>query len=124
NGCALTAADADKDSTVDTVDAIAIQRFFLGSNSGTAHVGEWQFNPANRPYSNLTTSQSSQNYDALVFGDITGDLTPSLANPDSGNSAAARPVTPSSVTTVSLPIGNIGTNVTDFTLAVTTSNIN
>ncbi|HMG74860.1 MAG TPA: LamG-like jellyroll fold domain-containing protein [Pyrinomonadaceae bacterium] len=124
NGCALTAADADGDSTVDTVDPLAIQRFFLGHNSGTGHVGEWRFNPANRPYSNLTTSQSSQNYDALVIGDITGDLTPSLANPESGTSAAALSITPSSVAIVSLPVGNIGTNVTDFTLPVTTSNIN
>jgi CSLREA domain-containing protein len=123
SGCALTAADADKDSAVDTVDVIAIQRFFLGSNTGTAHVGEWQFNPANRPYANLATSQSSQNYDALVVGDLTGDVTPAIANPDGGNSAAPDRIAPSAVATVSLPIDSIGTNVTNFTLAVTTSNI-
>jgi hypothetical protein len=123
NGCALTAADADKDSTVDTVDAIAIQRFFIGANGGTGHVGEWQFSPARRPYSNLATSQSAQGYESLVIGDITGDVTPSLANPEARNSAAPR-ITPSSVATVSLPVGNVGTSVTVFTLPVTTSNIN
>jgi len=122
NGCALTAADANEDSTIDTVDAIAIQHFFLGSGS-TGHVGEWQFNPANRPYSNLATSQSAQDYDALVVGDITGDVTPSIANREGRNSTAAHPLIPSAVTTVSLPIGNISTNVSNFTLAVTTSNI-
>jgi CSLREA domain-containing protein len=121
--CALTAADADKDSAVDTVDVIAIQRFFLGSNTGTAHVGEWQFKPASLSYSNLATSQTGQNYDALVVGDLTGDVTPTIANPDGGNSTAPDRVAPSTVATVSLPIDSIGTNVTNFTLAVTTSNI-
>jgi len=122
NGCALTAADATEDSTIDTVDAIAIQHFFLGSGS-TGHVGEWQFNPANRPYSNLATNQPTQDYAALVIGDVTGDVTPTIANREGRNSTAAHPLIPSAVTTVSLPIGNVSTNVTNFTLAVTTSNI-
>jgi len=123
NECALTAADANEDAAVDTVDAIAIQRFFLGSNTGTAHVGEWQFKPASQAYSNLATSKTGQNYDAQVVGDLTGDVTPTIANPDGGNSAAPDRVAPSTVATVSLPIDSIGTNVTNFTLAVTTSNI-
>ena len=132
NGCALTAADADGNSTVDTSDVIAIQRFFLGLNSGTGNVGQWRFSPGSRSYPNLSANQPSQNYDALMIGDINGDLTPTRANPDPGNSTAsvsrvsssARLVTPSVVATVSLPIANIGTNVTNFTLPVTTSNIN
>jgi CSLREA domain-containing protein len=124
-GCEFTAADATEDPTptVDTADVIAIQRFFLGANSGTGHVGEWQFNPANQPYSNLATSQTGQDYAALVVGDVTGDVTPSIANREGRNSTAAHPPIPSAVATVSLPIGNVSTNVTNFTLAVTTSNI-
>ena len=69
-GCRLTAADVNGDSTITTVDVIAIQRFFLGLSTGIANVGKYQFNPANRSYSLLTSDQSNQNYDSLVFGDV------------------------------------------------------
>jgi hypothetical protein len=69
-GCRLTAADVNGDGNVTTVDVIAIQRFFLGLNTGIANVGTFRFNPANRVYSGITTNQSDQNYDALVFGDV------------------------------------------------------
>jgi CSLREA domain-containing protein len=123
SGCPLTAANANptQDATVDTVDVIAIQQFFLGASSGTADVGKWQFNPASKDYPNLTTSQTSQDYSALVIGDITGDVTPTIANRD--RDSAAPPLTPSAVTTVSLPVATVSTNVTNFTQPVTTTNI-
>jgi len=55
---------------IDTVDVIAVQRFFLGFSTGVANVGRYQFNPANRSYSALVTNQTGQNYDALIFGDV------------------------------------------------------
>lgn len=69
-GCALTAADVNGDSSVNTVDTIAIQRFFLGFTAGIGNVGKFQFSPANRSYQNITSNQSGQNFDALVFGDV------------------------------------------------------
>jgi len=69
-GCRLTAADVNSDSNVNTIDVIAIQRFFLGLASGIANVGKYQFNPLNRSYSGLISDQPAQNYDALVFGDV------------------------------------------------------
>jgi hypothetical protein len=69
-GCRLAAADVTGDSNVTTVDVLAIQRFFLGSSTGTANVGNYHFNPANRTYSTIITNQTNQNYDALVFGDV------------------------------------------------------
>jgi hypothetical protein len=69
-GCNLTAADANGDSVVSTVDVIAIQRFFLGVASGTANVGKYQFNPANRSYPGLFSNQVNQNYNTLIFGDV------------------------------------------------------
>jgi CSLREA domain-containing protein len=123
SNCPLTAANANpaQDSLVDTVDAIAIQQFFLGAGSGTADVGKWRFNPGSQSYPNLSTSQS-QDYSALVIGDITGDVTPTIANRDSAK-AVANPVTPSTVAMVSLPVANVSTNVTSFTQPVTTTNI-
>ena len=35
-GCALTAADVNEDSQVNTVDVVSIQRFFIGRTFGTA----------------------------------------------------------------------------------------
>jgi hypothetical protein len=54
---------------VDTVDVIAIQRFFLGLSTGIANTGKYQFTPANRSYVGLLANQTGQNYDTLVFGD-------------------------------------------------------
>ena len=55
---------------INTVDVIAIQRFFLVLSTGIANVGKYQFNPANRTYSPLTTNQTGQDYDGIVFGDV------------------------------------------------------
>ncbi len=70
SGCRLTAADVNSSSGIDTVDVIATQRFFLGLSTGIANAGKYQFNPVNRSYPGIVTSQSGQNYDALIFGDV------------------------------------------------------
>jgi hypothetical protein len=70
SGCALTAADVNGDTAVNTVDVIAIQRFFLGQLTGIANVGKYQFSPANRSYPGIGSDQTGQNYDTLIFGDV------------------------------------------------------
>jgi hypothetical protein len=70
SGCRLTAADVNNSATVDTVDVVATQRFFLFLSTGIANVGKYQFTPANRTYSGVTTDQTGQNYDTIVFGDV------------------------------------------------------
>jgi len=70
-GCRLTAADcAPPPLVINTIDVIAIQRFYLVYTTGTGNVGNYQFNPMNRSYSPLTTNQTDQNYNAIVFGDV------------------------------------------------------
>ena len=69
-GCRLTAGDVNASGGINTTDVIAIQRFFLGLSTGIANVGKYQFNPASRSYSPLTTNQTGENYDALIFGDV------------------------------------------------------
>ena len=71
SGCRLTGADVNASGGIDTVDVIATQRFFLGLSTGIGNVGKYQFSPVNRSYSPLTTNQTSQNYDTIVFGDVT-----------------------------------------------------
>ena len=70
SGCRLTAADCAPPPLIDTIDVVAIQRFFLAYTTGTANVGKYQFSPLNRSYSPLTTDQTAQNYDAIIFGDV------------------------------------------------------
>jgi len=72
SGCRLTAADVNGVSGVDTVDVIAVQRFFLVFSTGIANTGEYLFSPANRNYSTVVTNQFSQDYDTLIFGDVAG----------------------------------------------------
>ena len=56
--------------SINTVDVIAIQRFFLGLSTGIANTGKYQFTPVNRTYPGIVSNQTGQNYDALVFGDV------------------------------------------------------
>ena len=70
SGCRLTAADVNGSGGVTTTDVIAIQRFFLHQTTGIANVGKYKFTPASRSYTGLTSSQTGQNYDTLVFGDV------------------------------------------------------
>jgi glucose/arabinose dehydrogenase len=73
SGCRLMAADVNDDMAVNTVDVVAIQQFFLGFQTGTANVGQYQFTPANRAYPGVVSDQTGQNYDTLVFGDVAGN---------------------------------------------------
>ena len=70
SGCRLIAADVNGDTLVNTVDVTAIQRFVVALSTGTANVGNYQFTPTNRTYQGITTNQTSQNYDTLLFGDV------------------------------------------------------
>jgi hypothetical protein len=69
-GCRLTAADVTLDSSIDTSDVIAIQRFVLAQSTGIASTGQYQFSPVSRSYAGIVSNQTSQNFDALVLGDV------------------------------------------------------
>ena len=58
------------DTAINTVDVIAIQRFFLGLSTETARTGEYRFIPASRSYTGILSDQTGQNYDTLIFGDV------------------------------------------------------
>jgi hypothetical protein len=95
-GCRLAAADVNGSGTVTTTDVVATQRFFLGLSTGTANVGKYQFNPVSRSYTPLTTNQTGQNYDTIVFGDVTSPY----ANPRPDGPPSEAPDDSLSVSTV------------------------
>jgi hypothetical protein len=66
----MPAAGVNSDTAINTVDVIAIQRFFLGLSTGIANTGKCRFTPVNRTYMGITTNQTGQSYDTLVFGDV------------------------------------------------------
>ncbi len=66
----MLAADANGDGVINTVDAMAIQQFFVGKSDAIANVGKYRFQPATRSYSTLSSSQGGQNYDAFIVGDV------------------------------------------------------
>jgi hypothetical protein len=70
SGCRLTAADVNGVNGVDIVDVIAAQRFALGLTTGIANAGKYKFTPVSRIYPGIVSDQTGQNYDTLIFGDV------------------------------------------------------
>ena len=109
SGCKLAAADVNGDSAVNTVDAIAVQRFFLGYQTGIANTGKYQFTPASRTYPGLVSNQTGQNYDTLVFGDVSSPFveptipptpTPTATATATGTPTATATATPTATATI------------------------
>jgi hypothetical protein len=73
----MIAADASNNGAVSSFDASLIARTAAGiANTGIA--GQWKFAPSSRSYQGLTASQTGQNYDAILLGEVSGNwLAPS-----------------------------------------------
>jgi hypothetical protein len=121
-GCKLSAADVNGDGNVTSTDVIAIQRFFLGNSSGIANVGKYSFSPPNRTYTGITTDQTNQNFDTIIFGDIASPYAdrgqgPSPDAPDNDSGIEL----PATVAEVALP--EVALDQGTFAVAVSTSAI-
>ena len=122
----MSAGDVNADTSVNTVDIVAVQRFFLGLTTGIANTGKYQFTPANRAYPGLAADQTNQNYDALIFGDV---VTPFADRPEGPlpsapdeNQIETNEV-PAVVAELSLPNVAVEAFVTNFVLPVTTTTL-
>ena len=125
-GCRLTAADVNGDSNINGVDVLAIQRFFLGQTSGTANVGKYQFTPVNRTYPGVTSNQTAQNYDALVFGDVACGFVHRPGGPSqdaAGDDGLSAGEVAATVAAVALPEVAVDQSRSNFIAAVRTSAI-
>src|SRR5207249_4071668 len=109
-----------------TTDVIAIQRFFLGLSTGIANVGKYQFIPADRTYTGITSNQTGQNYDTLVFGDTASSFVELVDDPEptAANDGTSADQVSAMVGTLSLPKIAIDAFVTNFIVQVTTTAIN
>ena len=118
------AADVNADAQVNTVDVVAIQRFYLGYPTGFANTGTYKFSPASRTYSPLTNNQTGQDYDALVFGDVVMPFADRPGGPSqnkAGDNGMSEGEVASTVAAVALP--EVAADMDNFVAAVTTSAI-
>jgi len=127
-GCRLAAADcATPFGLITTSDVIAIQRFFLGLSTGIGNVGKYSFNPVNLSYSPLTSTQTGQGYDTIVFGDTAtpfGNPRPGGPSQDGARNDTSAGEIPATVGAVLLPSTAVDGAITHFTAQVTTTMIN
>lgn len=120
-GCRLTAADVNGDTSINTIDVIAIQRFFLAISTGIANTGKYTFSPASRSYPGVSSDQTNQNYDALVFGDVASSFVHRPAGSDIAKPSA--PDLPATVTRIMLPEITVDRSRNDLAAPVTVTAI-
>ncbi|HEX8264880.1 MAG TPA: dockerin type I domain-containing protein [Pyrinomonadaceae bacterium] len=72
------AADTSGDGNITPFDATLILRYLAagGPNANTGQTGTWKFVPPNRTYSPLLSSQTGQDYEAILVGDVNGSWMP------------------------------------------------
>jgi len=69
--CQLVAADVNEDGKINTIDVLAIVKFYLGQSQAiNSHIGKYKFCPLNRTYTNSDSNSTNQDYDVLVLGDV------------------------------------------------------
>jgi hypothetical protein len=89
SGHQATAADVNKSGSISSMDAFYIlQKAVLLINVPFPGAGVvWEFDPAERSYSNLSSDQTGQDFTALLLGDVSGnwstggDLPQGIHNP-------------------------------------------
>ena len=73
------AADANGDGQILINDAVEIVRYSVGlPGVGVQWAGDWVFEPSSRTHSNVQQDQPSQNFQAVVRGDVDGNWHPAL----------------------------------------------
>lgn len=72
------AADTNGNNSITSFDATQVLRFVAagGPTAQTGQTGNWKLNPSSRNYASLTTSISSEDYDAMLVGEVNGNWTP------------------------------------------------
>jgi hypothetical protein len=75
NAAQLASADVSENSNVTSFDAALIARY-SASLTGFGSTGTWKFDPVNRSYLNVDADQTSQNYSAILMGEVSGNWTP------------------------------------------------
>ena len=85
NATQLIVADVSGNGAVTSFDAAMIAKFVAGppySAPGIGATATWRFSPVNRSYASVTSNFFSQDYVALLMGEVSGNWTNTGARPD------------------------------------------
>jgi len=91
NGTQQLAADVSGNGTVSSLDAAYIAQWYVHI-ANPSSTGTWKFVPATRSYTDVETDNTSQDYGAILMGDVTGNWSPTATD----QSMIAAPVTDAS----------------------------
>ncbi|HLG17349.1 MAG TPA: cohesin domain-containing protein [Blastocatellia bacterium] len=79
SSCQQVAGDASNNGSLSSFDASLIAQFAAGISNPGSIAGTWKFLPPNRSYPSLSGSQTGQNFEAVLVGDVSGNWTPPAA---------------------------------------------
>jgi hypothetical protein len=101
-------ADADRDGTLNALDAAFIARYAVGRrNDGISSAGGWLFNPAVRSIEAISGSMTGQDFQCRVIGDVSQNWGVPLSPGKTGSQAAVSPSrieAPSSGGVIEIPL--------------------
>ena len=69
----LAAASVSGNSPLTSLDAALIARWIVGFNDAINQTGKWKFTPVSRMYGGVNDDLGSQDYTAILMGDVNGD---------------------------------------------------
>jgi uncharacterized protein (TIGR03437 family) len=80
NACQQAAADTSGNGQITSFDAAFIAQYVVGITNPDNKTGTWKFLPPSRAYASLNGSQTAQNFDAVLMGELTGNWMASGGN--------------------------------------------
>jgi uncharacterized protein (TIGR03437 family) len=80
--CQQAAGDSSNNGELSSFDAAFIAQYVVGINNAANLAGTWKFVPPTRSYTNLSSNQANQNFDAVLVGDVSGNWTPTALLPE------------------------------------------
>ncbi len=90
NATQLIVADVSGNGLVTSFDAGMIAKFVAGPPyiaPGIGATATWRFTPVNRAYASISSNIASEDYSALLMGEISGNWANTGARPDSGGTS-------------------------------------
>ncbi len=92
-GNQLVVADVSASGTISSLDAAMIAKFAAGPPFAPPGIGvtsNWRFLPANRNYASVTNNITSQDYSALLMGEVSGNWTNNGTRPVGGRQSLGK----------------------------------
>lgn len=116
--CQQLAGDTSNNGELSSFDAALIAQYVVGINNAASIAGTWKFVPPTRSYTNLSSNQTNQNFDAVLVGDVSGNWAAGATAFDE----LARASSPTQQVSLALPNLNATTG-TSVTIPITVGDL-